>query len=104
MADHVGPGRAGVSQYRLAQLSGVTKQTVSKLELDETSPSWETVQLLAKALGVSCEAFVTDDVQPPEPLEFQRVKVRPRGTPDTQSRPVHGTAVHLVSEHLVSVV
>ncbi len=58
---------ASISQYRLAQLSGLSKQTVSKLELGETAPSWETVQLLAKAMGVSCEEFVVEDVKPPEP-------------------------------------
>jgi transcriptional regulator with XRE-family HTH domain len=63
---------AGVSQYRLAQLSGITKQTISNLERGETSPSWETVQLLAKALGVSCEEFVSEDVQPPEPPPVKR--------------------------------
>jgi transcriptional regulator with XRE-family HTH domain len=73
-ADRLAAAReaAGVSQYRLAQLSGISKQTVSKLELGETAPSWETVQLLAKALGVSCEQFVTDDVQPPEPPPVKR--------------------------------
>ena len=63
---------AGISQYRLAQLSGVTKQTISKLELGETAPSWETVILLAKALGVSCEHFVTDEIQLPEPPPVKR--------------------------------
>src|SRR5689334_10561719 len=41
--------RVGISQYRLAQLSGISKQTVSKLELGTTQPSWETVQALAGA-------------------------------------------------------
>ncbi|HEX5270553.1 MAG TPA: helix-turn-helix transcriptional regulator [Gemmataceae bacterium] len=63
---------AGISQYRLAQLSGITKQTISNLERGETSPSWETVQLLAKALGVSCEEFVVEDIQPPEPPPVKR--------------------------------
>src|SRR5262245_56108244 len=70
---------AGISQYRLAQISGVTKQSISKIERDETSPSWETVILLAKALGVSCEAFVTDDVQPPEPPPVKRPGPKPKG-------------------------
>jgi transcriptional regulator with XRE-family HTH domain len=65
-------GAAGISQYRLAQISGVAKQTLSKLEMGETAPSWETVQLLARALGVSCEAFMIDDVQPPPPPPVKR--------------------------------
>jgi transcriptional regulator with XRE-family HTH domain len=50
---------AGVTQYRLAQLSGISKQAISRLELGETRPAWETVQALAAALGASCEAFST---------------------------------------------
>lgn len=52
---------AGISQYRLAKLSGLSKQAVSYLESGQYQPSWETVQALAKALGVTCEAFVVDD-------------------------------------------
>jgi transcriptional regulator with XRE-family HTH domain len=46
----------GFSQYELAKRSGLSKQTLSRLEMD-TVPSWPTVQALARALGVSCEAF-----------------------------------------------
>lgn len=67
---------AGVTQYRLSQLSGVSKQTISRLELDETQPSWETVQALARGLGVEVTEFVT---QPEEVLE--PVPARPKGRP-----------------------
>jgi transcriptional regulator with XRE-family HTH domain len=53
-------GAAGVSQYRLAKDTGLSAQTMSRLEKG-AKPSWETVQLLAKALGVSVEAFVIED-------------------------------------------
>jgi transcriptional regulator with XRE-family HTH domain len=49
---------AGISQYRLAQLSGLTKQTLSRLEMGAAQPSWETVQLLAAALDVECTVFL----------------------------------------------
>lgn len=52
---------AGMSQYRLAQLSGVKKQTISRLEKGRHDPSWKTVQELAKGLGVEVTAFVTDN-------------------------------------------
>lgn len=52
---------ADMSQYRLAQESGVSKQALSQLEKGSSQPSWETVQALCKALGVSCEAFMADD-------------------------------------------
>ena len=63
---------AGISQYRLAQISGISKQTISNLERGETSPSWETVQLLATVLNVTCEEFKTSDVQPPDPPPVKR--------------------------------
>jgi transcriptional regulator with XRE-family HTH domain len=69
---------AGLSQYRLAQLAGVTKQTVSRLELGTVQPSWESVQALARGLGVDVGAFV---VAVPHP------EVRPglpRGRPRKQ--------------------
>jgi DNA-binding XRE family transcriptional regulator len=52
---------AGISQYRLAKLSGLSKQAVNLLESGQVpNPSWETVQALARALGVTTEAFLTD--------------------------------------------
>jgi transcriptional regulator with XRE-family HTH domain len=66
---------AGVSQYRLAQLSGVTKQTVSRLEAGQVQPSWDTVQALARGLGVEVGAFVTNAGPP------QDVPVRSPGRP-----------------------
>jgi transcriptional regulator with XRE-family HTH domain len=56
---------AGISQYRLAKLSGLSKQAINLLESGQSRPSWETVQALARALGVSCESFLTD----PPPAE-----------------------------------
>src|SRR5262245_25443307 len=60
---------AGISQYRLAQLSGITKQGISRLEMGETRPAWDTVQALARALGVSVEEFVVEgeDLGKPPP-------------------------------------
>jgi transcriptional regulator with XRE-family HTH domain len=66
---------AGVSQYRLAQLAGLAKQTVSRLELGQIRPSWETVQALARGLGIEVGAFVIDRGGPAAPPP------RPRGRP-----------------------
>jgi transcriptional regulator with XRE-family HTH domain len=63
--------KAGITMYRLAQLTGISKQTIGNLERGAI-PSWDTVQLLAHALGVSCEVFVTGDVVPPEPPPVKR--------------------------------
>ena len=57
--------KAGISQYRLAKRSGVSKHMVSRLELGTRQPSWETVQRLANALGVDCRSFVDPDLRMP---------------------------------------
>jgi transcriptional regulator with XRE-family HTH domain len=67
---------AGLSQYELAKKAGVTRQTLSRLEMGESAPTWPTVQLLAIALGVDCSAFVDPGLQPPE-----EEPTRPRGRP-----------------------
>jgi transcriptional regulator with XRE-family HTH domain len=63
---------AGISQYELAKRSGLSKQAVSNLELGNREPTWETVQALARGLGVEVGAFVIQQ----EP---------PSATPATQS-------------------
>jgi transcriptional regulator with XRE-family HTH domain len=55
---------AGLSQYEVSKRSGLPRQTVSRLEMGSSVPSWPTVQALARALGVSCVAF-QDDAPPP---------------------------------------
>ena len=56
----------GLSSYRLAKLAGLTKQTLSVLESGERVPNWDTVQRLAKALGVDCREFENPELQLPE--------------------------------------
>jgi transcriptional regulator with XRE-family HTH domain len=48
---------AGVSQDGLARLACLSTSTVAKIERLNIDPSWTTVQALAKALGVTTEAF-----------------------------------------------
>lgn len=46
--------RAGISQYRLAQVSGVEQTTISQLELGKTrDPRWSTIAALALALNAT---------------------------------------------------
>jgi transcriptional regulator with XRE-family HTH domain len=46
--------RAEVTQYRLAQLSGVEQTTISQIELGKVrDPRWSTISALATALGVA---------------------------------------------------
>jgi len=71
--------RADITPYRLAQLSGIAKQTVSRLEAGLMQPSWATVQALARGLGVEVGAFVIDSAEPADVPP-----ARPRGRPTKQ--------------------
>ena len=52
---------AGLTQEDLARAAGFTTSVVSKIEQGLVKdPGWQTVRALAKALGVSCEAFEVD--------------------------------------------
>ena len=50
--------RAGLSQYKLADLSSVTQKTIWALEHDKNNGSVTTVELLADALGLSIDEYV----------------------------------------------
>jgi transcriptional regulator with XRE-family HTH domain len=65
---------AEMSQESLARAAGLSTSAVSKLEQKLVDPSWPTVQALARALGVSCEAFQEDagQAEPPPPAAKKR--------------------------------
>jgi putative transcriptional regulator len=74
--------QAGISQYKLAQLVGVSKQSIWTLERGTNDPSWKTVQLLALALGVKVDEFVDSDLT----LPGTSAPRRPAGRPRTKSK------------------
>jgi transcriptional regulator with XRE-family HTH domain len=46
--------RAGLTQYRLAKLTGVEQTTISQLELGKVrDPRWSTISVLADALDTT---------------------------------------------------
>jgi transcriptional regulator with XRE-family HTH domain len=49
--------QAGLSEAKLAKASGVTLASVHEYGLGRRKPSFEAVVKLARALGVTCEAF-----------------------------------------------
>jgi transcriptional regulator with XRE-family HTH domain len=57
---------AKLTQHELAERSGVHRQTIAQLETAVRRPAWDTVQALARALGVDCTAFQADDAGPAE--------------------------------------
>lgn len=52
-----------LSQENLAEKIGVTRQTISKWELGETSPDLKQANLLAKILKVSLDELANNDVE-----------------------------------------
>jgi len=48
---------AGITKYRLAQLSGITQQQIGRLESGTREPSLETARRLAQALGRKLDAW-----------------------------------------------
>ena len=50
--------RVGLTQEGLARAADVSLSTVAKLERGEVDPSWNSVQRLAKALGVKTEGLL----------------------------------------------
>jgi len=51
----------GLTQTQLAEAAGCFPMTISKLERGAQEPAWPLVLALARALGVSCQAFQVDD-------------------------------------------
>ena len=54
--------QSGLSQEQLAAQLTVSRQAVSKWELDETMPDTENVVQLSRLFGVSCDYLLRDEV------------------------------------------
>jgi len=52
---------AGLSQLQLADASGITNDTICRLELGRRSPQADTIGRLARALDVDPRRFVVDE-------------------------------------------
>lgn len=73
--------KLGLTQKELADSIQVTREYVARLESDpDVSPSWKTVQLLAKALGVSTEKL-KGVVESPNPAKRKTPKPAKSKTP-----------------------
>lgn len=54
---------ANLSQEALGDIIGVTRQTISNWELEETAPNPEQLKLLLKAFNVSIDDLLNNDIQ-----------------------------------------
>ena len=67
--------QAGLSQEALAEKVGVSRQAIGKWESGASLPGVENLQVLAKALNVSCDELITGrSSQPPQPDGLEAVK------------------------------
>ena len=56
----------GLSQEELAETLGVSRQSVSKWEIDQTLPQIEKIILMAKKFGVTTDELLIDCMDIPE--------------------------------------
>lgn len=55
--------KKGLSQEELSEKIGVTRQTISNWELNETQPNPEQLKLLSKSLNVSVDELINNDIK-----------------------------------------
>jgi transcriptional regulator with XRE-family HTH domain len=70
--------KAGLSEAKLADRSGVSFATLHDYGLARRKPSFAAVVKLARALGVTCEAFAACDDVAPQAEEFGTSEKRTR--------------------------
>jgi transcriptional regulator with XRE-family HTH domain len=66
--------KADLTQTELATKAGLARSAIAKLEGGLHVPSWDTVQALARALGVDCRAFEASPAAEPAPKKKGRTK------------------------------
>ena len=55
--------KSGLSQEQLGEKVNVNRQTISNWELNETTPNPEQLKLLSKALNVSIDELLDNDIK-----------------------------------------
>ena len=63
-----------ISQEQLGEQVGVTRQTISNWELGETSPNPEQLKLLSKALNISIDELLENDIKSVEKDEVNKIE------------------------------
>ena len=69
--------KSGLSQEGLGEKINVTRQTISNWELEETAPNPEQLKLLSKALNVSVDDLIDNDL---ENVVLSKVKITEKHT------------------------
>lgn len=77
----------GISQERLAELVGVSRQTISRWENGAVQPSTDNLVRLSEVFQLPVEAFLTDDWIPPEQQAVEAVSILPEVPPEPDAEP-----------------
>lgn len=80
----------GLSQRRVAELSGLTHSAISTIEQDKVSPAISTLQKLLKVYGLSLSEFFAEPERPDEP----KVVIEPDDLIEIGSQGVSMKLVH----------
>jgi transcriptional regulator with XRE-family HTH domain len=68
----------GMSQYRVAKLSGISREGVSRLEEPNADPKLSTLFKLAEALGLAPQELIPAVVNPDRPVHTGTIKSAPK--------------------------
>src|SRR5262245_8252414 len=80
--------RKDLTQEGLARTANLSLSFVARLEQsDSVDPSWSTVQALAAALGVTCEAFAGTGVSQPATDKAAEVRAPAPGRTSAAGKP-----------------
>jgi transcriptional regulator with XRE-family HTH domain len=63
---------AGLTQQQLADKAHMFREAIARFETGSQGPSWESVQILARALGVDITAF--QEAMPDKPKKPRKAK------------------------------
>jgi transcriptional regulator with XRE-family HTH domain len=77
---------AKMTQRELAERSGLHRVAIANLERGERHPTWETVLLLARALGIGVELFADESLPLPENAPPPERGRPPRAAPARKPR------------------
>lgn len=77
----------GISQEHLAELVGVSRQTISRWESGIVQPSADRLIRLSEVFQLPVEAFLRDDWKPPEQQAVEAVAVLPEVPQEPDAEP-----------------
>lgn len=77
----------GISQQELAELVGVSRQTISKWENEVVQPSVDNLMRLSQVLQLPLEAFLRDDWEPPKQQAVEAGAILTKTPQETDTEP-----------------